>query len=242
MAQCARLSGPRIEAAACRCRCVTPKSIRHLRITPARPAHRHLAVLFGVDGDDVRAAPADQLVDAEVLEVAAVRQADVARLVVGAAEQLLEQVERADLRRRLAPRRREQRALGAVARIADPPAEPDIEHGQQERHGRRRVVAHVRAGGGAGDGHRRAQAGTVRIGEAPRRPVAGAAQVPLAGHAAVGQLVAAGQRRKNERLGLPLLPGQLAALGQVERGVDQRIRTDVRAPCRRPARCAAATA
>src|ERR1051325_11964717 len=37
---------------------------------------RHLRVLFPVDRDDVLAAPAQELIDAEVLDVSAVRQVD----------------------------------------------------------------------------------------------------------------------------------------------------------------------
>ena len=108
---------------------------------------RERAVLPGVARDDEAAAAADQLVDAEVLEVPAVGEIDPRVAVGGHAEQLVEQLA--------------QRQPGACcrstcreARVAQPPAQPHVEHRHQERQRRRRVIAHVGRGGGArgGDG------------------------------------------------------------------------------------------
>ena len=65
----------------------------------ASPLNVERIVLLGVAGDDVPAAPADQLVDAEVLEVAAVGEVDEVRrsLVPNSS---LEQIDQAEARAR----------------------------------------------------------------------------------------------------------------------------------------------
>src|SRR6266508_4255788 len=81
----------------------------------------------GIDRDDVPTAAAYHLVDAEVLEMTAVRQVDVRSVIGGETERFLDQ--RLD---------RECRTLMAVglpalpAGIAQPPTEPHVEQRQQE--------------------------------------------------------------------------------------------------------------
>src|SRR5207302_5871029 len=87
--------------------------------------------------------------------------------------------------------------------IAEPRAETDVEDGQDEGHGRRRVVALIRTGRGAGDGN----------GGADGDAVAAAVLLRIA----VADVEAARvQRRDGERFRLALLPGQFFAGREIE--------------------------
>ncbi|MGH8637284.1 MAG: hypothetical protein ACREUZ_09145 [Burkholderiales bacterium] len=81
----------------------------------AQAAEGQCAVLFCVAGDDEAAAPAHQLVHAEVLEMPAVREVHEVGAIVGEAEQLVDQVQQAAARARAQP-------VVLVARVAHPPA------------------------------------------------------------------------------------------------------------------------
>ena len=86
-----------------------------------------LGIATGVAHDDVAAAPADHFVESQVLEMAAVRQVDVAPAVLGQSKQFVE--ERTE---------RPARAVGRVvstalfARVGQPPSQPDVEQRHQE--------------------------------------------------------------------------------------------------------------
>jgi len=61
----------------------------------AEAAEVEVGVAFGVRGDDESAAAANELVDAQVFEVAAIADVDIAAVVVGFAEELEEEREQA---------------------------------------------------------------------------------------------------------------------------------------------------
>ena len=192
----------------------------------AQPLERQGRVAFGVADDHQPAASLDQLVGAEVLEVAAVRHHQEARAERGAAEQLGEHVRQAEARRPLLGGGR----IGA----REPPAEAQVEHRQQEGHHRRRVVAHVRAGGGPRDGDGPAEADPARraarqgrLDEADRpaavlvRLTAAAARV---GDVLVPVVAAGAERRQRERRALPRVQRQIAGAAEVQRAVENRQR------------------
>ena len=104
-----------------------------------------VAVLPGIAGDDEPAAAPHQFVEAQVLEVAAVGEIHPLLVVGRHAEQLVEQLAQRQVGGLALPHGRE-------ARVAQPPAEPDVEDRHQEGQRGRRVVAHVGRGGGAGGG------------------------------------------------------------------------------------------
>ena len=115
-----------------------PRSTRILRGI-AQVIVGSLRVGTGVATDDVTTTAADQLVDAEVFEVAAIGEVDVSLPLIRLAEELQEQWQG------------QRRAAGVPARavrILDPPAEPGVEQRHDDGEQRRRVVAHIGAGGG----------------------------------------------------------------------------------------------
>ena len=123
---------------------------------PAQRLEGQLCVLLGVAHDDVVAASADQLVQPEIVEVAAIAQVDESAAPRGLAEQLGDQIRPRKDRARIP-------AGTAPARIAQPPSEPGIKHGQQERHRSRGVVSHVRVRRRPRDRHRRPHLRTIRM-------------------------------------------------------------------------------
>ena len=110
---------------------------------------RERGVATGIDHENVATAAQHHLIQAEVLEVAAVRQVHVRAVVGCAAEHFGEKGSETMLRLAAAPLR--------LGRIAEPRAQSRVEHRQQERQQWRREGAHVRTGGRTGDGHGRAQ-------------------------------------------------------------------------------------
>ena len=111
-----------------------------------------LRIATGIAHDDQAAAPPHHLVDAEVLEVTAVGQIDVLVRVGRQSEHLGQK----------RPDRNSWtvvliRFLALLSRIAQPPAQPDVEQRHQEGDRRRRVIAHVRTSRGARDSHRGAE-------------------------------------------------------------------------------------
>ena len=115
-----------------------------------------VAVLAGIAGDDEPAAAADQFVDAEVLEVPAVREIHPRPIVGGHAEQLAQQLDQRQPRAFVGPDL-------CPARVAQPPAEAHVENRHQERERRRGVIAHVGRGRSARGGHREADRERRRI-------------------------------------------------------------------------------
>jgi hypothetical protein len=87
-----------------------------------------LSVLTCIASNDVTAPPPDQLVNAEVFEVTAVREIDILAPRVRPAKQLFEQVEA-----RSGPWFAPLLACG----VAQPPTEPGVENGHEEGHSRR---------------------------------------------------------------------------------------------------------
>ena len=144
----------------------TPKSARHLRIAPPSDPNVRCRVLLGVAHDDETAPAPHELVESEVLEVAAVGEVHELREARGLA--------RAARRRGTSDANTGPgRSLGSrPSRIAEPPTEPRIEDGQQERHRTRRVKAHVGAGSGTGNRDRGADVGTAGVRVTARLPVA----------------------------------------------------------------------
>ena len=110
----------------------------------AEAAEFEVFVAFGIAGDDDFAAAADEFVDAEIFEVAAVGDVEEEAGFVGESEEFAGQVVEAEAESAFGP--------CISAGIGEPPAEAHIEHGEQESDEGRGVVAHVGAGGGSGDG------------------------------------------------------------------------------------------
>ena len=134
--------------------------------------------------------------------MASVGEVDERALIVGRAGQLPRQ--RLEVRPRMGV---VVRVASGQSRIAEPRAEADVEDGQDEGHGRRGVIALIRAGRSAGDSH--------------CRPDGDAILAAILLRVAVADVEAARmQRRDGERLRLALLPGQLFAGREIERGVD----------------------
>jgi hypothetical protein len=114
-------------------------------------------------------------------------------------------------------------AVRRAPRAAHPPAEAGVEERHEERDAGRRVVAHVRAGGGARDAHRGAQAQRV-LGAVAQAAVAAAVWRPAVGGLAVapGDVRPRVQRRERERHPFALVPLRARPAEIVERGVDDR--------------------
>ena len=166
-------------------------------------------VAAGVDDQDETAAPADHLVEAEVLEMASVRQIDVGPGVGGPAEHLRQQ--RSD-----GPGRPIQLVafLARAPGIPQPPSEPNVEESQQEGQGRRGVIAHVGAGCRAGNRHRRAQRDAILA--------------PVLAAVAIAEIAAPGmQRGDREGFCLALLPRELVGRSNIEGDVDDMERPPV---------------
>src|SRR6266850_1671831 len=96
-------------------------------------AHRITEILEGacrvrasVADQDKAAAPANHLVEPEIIEMPAIGKVDVVTDVSGAARQLVEHRQDAEERPFAAIE------FGPAARIAEPPAEPDVEQHQQQ--------------------------------------------------------------------------------------------------------------
>ncbi len=87
-------------------------------------------VLPGIGGNDQPTAAAHKLVEPKVLEVPAVGEINMRVLVVGQPEKLHQQMRGEHAWPGALP-------SPAVTRVADPPAEPDVEDRHQERKGRR---------------------------------------------------------------------------------------------------------
>ena len=200
----------------------TPKSARHFRIAPPSDPNVRLRILLRVADDDVAAAPAHQLVESEVVEVPAVGEVDEPAARRRLAEQLGEQVPQRERRSRTPARI-------LPARIAQPPAEPRVEHRQQERHRSRRVSSRC-----WGSPRRRKSPSPS---PAPGRP--GSRSLSFESDSRVGRdslraadgvLVfsrlrrrePAKLRREDERRRLAFLLGQLRPGIQVQRGVHDR--------------------
>ena len=171
----------------------------------AQGAKRNVRVLLAVDCDDVTAAAADQLVNAEIVEMAAVGEVDVAGAVVGAAKQLFEQVQGAEHRPAVSG--------NAMTRIADPAAQPDVESRKQAGDRGRGMIAHVGADRGPGKRDQPQGRVVVRCRSEP------------------GTAAAAIERAENKRFRFSLLPGQLIALGEVHGSVDEQKRSSIGLAC-----------
>src|SRR4029079_14349547 len=93
------------------------------------------------------------------------------------------------------------------AGVAQPPAQPDIEEGQQERNRRRRVVAHVGAGRRAGN----------RQGSSDRDGFMELSVGSILALGAIPQVPASAEQRGGcERLCFPLLPGQILSPDKID--------------------------
>ena len=179
------------------------------------------AVAAGVAEDDIAAAAEHHLVQAQVLEVTAVGQEHVRIGEGGPGEQFVDERLDAECRRRARPGR-----VAGHAGIAEPDAQPRVEHGQQERHRARRIGAHVRADRGARGRQRLAERDPRRI--CRRGPIA---ELPRSGM----------ERAHRERRRLALGDCQAIVGHEVQRGVDDvqgtaDVRGRGRTACRRPHR------
>ena len=167
-------------------------------------------VTAGVDADDHRAAPAQQLDEAEVVPVPTVGDEDEAVAVVVPAEDLLEQVAVARLGE-LGLR------VGGEPRVRQPDAEVDVEGGHQRVRRPPRHAAHRRGEGGAGCRHPRGDGtfGPHVVGQ-PREVALGRRDVTADAHLAL---------RDRERVGGQTAGGDAVALvGAADEQLRRRVR------------------
>ena len=166
-----------------------------------------VAVGASIDHDDGSATTANELVDAKVFEMPAVRQKDVIVRPSGTAKKLTDQP--------LHPPRRAAMGSRRAPWIAEPPAEPRVKDSEQCRHIGRRMVAHVWADGGARNCHGGSQFRSIFARISSGRAVARARAPAI-------------RRGQQKRLGLAFLPGEVLIFDQIQRRIDERIWASVR--------------
>src|SRR5438045_9242849 len=105
-----------------------------------------------MDHHDVKALPENHLIQAEVFEVAASRDVDVVVLVIRQPKRIPGELPKGQLGRNILVT-----LAAALARIAKPGAQANIEKCHDEGQYRRGVISHIRAGRGPGNGYRRSQ-------------------------------------------------------------------------------------
>ena len=169
-----------------------------------------VAVLFRVADKDAVATPPNQLVQAHIVEVAAIGQVHILGGIVDAAQQFAQQPKRSKAGRSRGHITRS--GIDALAgcrrtpRIGHPEAEAYIEHGHQEGRRRLGVVTPVRTERRPGSRHRRGHVGAAGIKHAGGDEAVEAQVFPPLGPA---YCVAAIERGKGEGSRLALLPRQV---------------------------------